>query len=136
MCFFLVRPPDQPSVTVTAISSNSISLSWSVPSDTVVTSSEVSWTESESNSTYTSGSIAVSSYTLTELQENTIYSVVVRVTNVAGSRTNQIAITTTEKGIHLPFLLPLHHYHSALMQFTFSNVQQTQMMMIELSSYS
>ena len=44
----IVSAPGQPSVSVTSITATSISLSWSVPSGSVVTSSEMMWREASS----------------------------------------------------------------------------------------
>ena len=81
-------PPDQPSVTV---NSTTISLSWSVPSGSVVDSYEVVWErdtsgecpdEDEGSVTITDGS---TSYTITGLEEDSSYTITVTATNVAGS---------------------------------------------------
>ena len=45
LSLFVVPPPDQPRVSVVSISATSISLSWSVASDSVVIGSEVVWRE-------------------------------------------------------------------------------------------
>ena len=88
ICVFLhylciISVPGQPSVTVTAITATSISLSWSVPSGSVVTSSEVMWREASSGTSEgTSGSLTDTSYTIDQLESNTI---TVTVSNIAGS---------------------------------------------------
>ena len=86
----------QPSVTVTSITSTSISLFWSVSSGSVVTSYEVMWrvlsSGDEANDdrrSRTSDSITSTSYTIEELESNTVYSVTVTVTNAAGSTVSQ-----------------------------------------------
>ena len=85
-----VSVPGQPTVNVTSITSTSISLSWSVPSGSVVTSYEVMWQAlSDSGECGISGSITSTSYTIQELESNTVYSITVTVTNVAGSTVSQ-----------------------------------------------
>ena len=91
-----VAVPGQPSVNVTSITSTSISLSWSVPSGSVVTSYEVMWRPlSDGGGSGTSGSITSTSYTIQELESNTVYSVTVTVTTVAGSTVSQTIIITS-----------------------------------------
>ena len=92
----LVSVPGQPTVSVTSITSTSISLSWSVPSGSVVTSYEVMWRAlssgdeaNDDGGSETSGSITSTSYTIQELESNTVYSVTVTVTNAAGSTVSQ-----------------------------------------------
>ena len=75
-------PPGQPSVTVSSTTATTISLSWSVPSGSVVDSYEVVW-ETDSSATITDGSIT--SYTITGLEEETNYTITVTATNAAGS---------------------------------------------------
>ena len=62
----VVPAPGQPRVSaVTSITATSISLSWSVPSGSVVTSSEVMWREASSGTSEgTSGSLTDTSYTI------------------------------------------------------------------------
>ena len=75
----------------------------------MVTSYEVMWQalssgdEANDGGSGTSGSITSTSYTIQELESNTVYSVTVNVTNTAGSTVSQpIIITsmcfTTHKG--------------------------------------
>ena len=115
-----VSTPGQPFVTVISATSTSISLSWSVPSDSVVDNYVVTWQEISSNaisgdSDYsetngsaggdpitmadgdsgTSGSITDTSYTMEGLKSSTNYIITVTVTNAAGSRVSYpIRITT------------------------------------------
>ena len=83
----VVSVPGQPRVSaVTSITATSISLSWSVPSGSVVTSSEVMWREASSGTSEgTSGSLTDTSYTIDQLESNTIYTITVTVSNTAGS---------------------------------------------------
>ena len=90
--------PEQPHLSVTSITATSISLFWSVPSGSVVTSSVVTWLKSGSDA---SVSVTVSeahiNYTITELDSNTDYSVTVTVINGAGSATSSpILVSTSE----------------------------------------
>ena len=91
-----VSAPGQPTVNVTSITATSISLSWSVPSGSVVTSYKVIWRAlssgdeaNDDGGSGTSGSITSTSYTIQELESNTVYSVTVTVTNAAGSTVSQ-----------------------------------------------
>ena len=105
VCTYTYPPvpvPGQPSVNVTSITSTSISLSWSVPSSSVVTRYEVMWQAlssgdqaNDDGGSGTSGSITSTSYTIQELESNTVYSVTVTVTNVAGSTVSQPIIITS-----------------------------------------
>ena len=93
-----VSAPDQPSVRVTSITSTSISLSWNVPSGSVVTSYEVMWRalssgDEANNDGGTSGSITSTSYTIQKLKSFTIYNITLTVTNAAGSTVSQPIIT-------------------------------------------
>ena len=83
--------PGQPSVTVNSTTATTISLSWSVPSGSVVYSYEVVWErdtsgecpdEDEGSATITDGS---TSYTITLLEEDSSYTITVNATNAAGS---------------------------------------------------
>ena len=84
-------PPGQPSVTVSSTTSTTISLSWSVPSGSVVDTYEVMWErdtsgecpdEDEGSATITDGS---TSYTITLLEEDSSYTITVTATNAVGS---------------------------------------------------
>ena len=98
MLFHAVTVPEQPYLSVTSITATSISLFWSVPSDSVMTSSVVTWWKSGSDA---SVSVTVSeahiNYTITGLDSNTDYSVSVTVINGAGSATSSpILVSTSE----------------------------------------
>ena len=97
LCVYIVSAPGQPSVSaVTAITATSISLSWSVPSGSVVTSSEVMWREASSGTSEgTSGSLTDTSYTIDQLESNTDYTITVTVSNTAGSTDSQPIIIST-----------------------------------------
>ena len=77
-------PPGQPSVTVSSTTATTISLSWSVPSGSVVDSYEVVWERNDirNSITITDGS---TSYTITGLEEDSSYTITVTATNAAGS---------------------------------------------------
>ena len=103
-----VPVPGQPTVFVTAITVTSISLSWSVPSGSVVISSEVMWrvfssgggsgSSADDEGSGTSGNITSTSYTIQELESGTNYSITVTVANAAGSTVSHpILITTSEE---------------------------------------
>ena len=77
---------------VSTTTATSISLSWSVPTDSVVTQYLVEWQrdtsvgctdEDQGNTTITDGSIV--SYDIPELEENSRYMMTVTVSNSAGS---------------------------------------------------
>ena len=97
---------DQPSVNISSITATSITLSWSVPSDPVVDSYEVMWQrdtsgecpdEDEGSTTITDGS---TSYTITELEEDSTYSVTVTaVYSIGNVKSNMTVAKTPEAGI-------------------------------------
>ena len=73
---------DQVTINIVSITATSISLSWCVPSSSVVTSSEVMWREASSGTSEgTSGSLTDTSYTIDQLGSNTIYTITVTVFN-------------------------------------------------------
>ena len=91
MDIFSDPSPGQPSVLVISTTATTISLSWSVPSGSVVDSYEVMWErdtsgecpdEDEGSATITDGS---TSYTITGLEEGSSYTITVTATNAAGS---------------------------------------------------
>ena len=95
-----VSVPGQPSVRVTSITSTSISLSWSVPSGSLVTSYEVMWRAlssgdeaNDDGGSGTSGSITSTSYTIQELENLTIYNITLTVINAAGITVSRPIIT-------------------------------------------
>ena len=110
-----VPAPGQPLITAVSATSTSISLSWSLPSDSVVDSSEVVWQEisnamdSDGNGTSestggdkssgTSGSITDTRYTIKNLTNGTSYIITVTVTSVAGSTVSHPIIITTLTGM-------------------------------------
>ena len=103
-CFYCLCT-GQPIINATSITATSISLSWSVPYGTVVTSSKVMWQrdtsgecpdEDEHSTTTTDNS---TSYDVIGLEEDSSYSINVTVTNIAGSTvSNTITAITLEAG--------------------------------------
>ena len=90
VCAYAAAVPGQPSVTVSS-TATTISLSWSIPSGSVVDSYEVVWErdtsgecpdEDEGSATITDSS---TSYTITGLEEDSSYTITVTATNAAGS---------------------------------------------------
>ena len=101
-----VAVPGQPSIIDISTTSTSISLSWSVPSGSVVTSYEVMWQidtsvecsdEDEGSTTITDGS---TSYEIMGLEEDSSYSLTVTAVNAAGSSAVSETVTamTEEAG--------------------------------------
>ena len=95
-----VSAPSRPSVSVTSTTATSISLSWSVPSGSVVTSYEVMWRAlssgdeaNDDGGSGTSGSITSTSYTIQELESFTIYNITITAINAAGIAVSQPIIT-------------------------------------------
>ena len=104
--------PGQSSVTVSSTTATTISLSWSVPSGSVVDSYEVMWEretseecpdEDEGSATITDGS---TSYTITGLEEDSSYTITVTATNAAESAVSDLVNAKTKtKGDFSSFLL-------------------------------
>ena len=69
--------PGQPTVSVNAITATSISLSWSIPSDSVVTSYEVVWEEAGTETGTSSERLNATKYTIKQLDFSTIYNTTV-----------------------------------------------------------
>ena len=86
--------PGQPSATVSSTTATTISLSWSVPSGSVVDSYEVTWETdgNRSNTTITDGSI---SYTIRGLEAEANYTITVTASNTAGSAVSDPVTGTT-----------------------------------------
>ena len=70
---------------MSSTTATTISLSWNVPSGSVVDSYEVMW-ETDSSATITDGS---TSYTITGLNKNSNYTITVTATNAAGSAASE-----------------------------------------------
>ena len=112
----VVPAPGQPSVSVTSITATSISLSWSVPSGSVVTSSEVMWREASSGTSEgTSGRLTDTSYTIDQLESNTIYTITVTVSNTVGTDSQPIIISTSNSHyIMVPCFGLFHRAHNCI----------------------
>ena len=95
--------PTELNVTVSTITATSISLFWSVPTDPVLTSSEVMWQVSNNGGltivAETSGRITDTSYTIEGLESTTVYIITVTVTNKAGNITSTPVKITTNEGL-------------------------------------
>ena len=98
-------PPGQPSVTVSSTTATTISLSWSVPSGSIVDSYEVIW-ETDGSATITDGS---TSYTITGLEEETNYTITVTATNAAGSAASDPVTGATLRAGNNVCVWDLHH---------------------------
>ena len=109
-----VPAPGKPSIREVSVTATTISLSWSVPSESVVTSYEVTWQRS-SSAARSSGSSTTraedgvgtsseisdgsTSYTIVDLESGTFYSITVRVSNAAGSADSSLVnISTSREG--------------------------------------
>ena len=103
-CMFnLCLVPGQPSITTVNPSTSSISLSWSVPSGSVVTNNLVIWTSGECPGGVLLGSDTIIgsslSHTITGLRGGTTYTVTVTATNSAGTKpSNSVTGETEEYG--------------------------------------
>ena len=98
----IIAVPGQPSITTINPSTTSISLSWSVPSGSVVTSYEVMWTSGECPGGVLSGSTTISgssvSHTITGLRGDTTYTIIFTAYNSAGN--NSIKSVTADTREH------------------------------------
>ena len=103
----LAPGPGQPSVNVTSITSTSISLSWSVPSGSVVTSYEVMWQrdtsvgcsdEDEASGIINTNSISTS-HVISGLEEDSLYRITVTAVNsIANVVSETVTAMTKEAG--------------------------------------
>jgi len=86
--------PGQPNVTVRSSTATTISLSWTVPSGSVVESYEVTWERDgiRSSTTITDG---FTSYTITALEAEANYTITVTASNGAGSAVSDPVTGTT-----------------------------------------
>ena len=101
--------PGQPTLSeMPTVTATTISLSWSVPSDSVVTEYLVQWVrdtavgcmdEDQDSTTITNGSAV--SYEIPGLQDNSMYSMTVTASNAAGSApvSNTVTAMTGEAGV-------------------------------------
>ena len=89
-------PPGQPSVTVGSTTATAISLSWTVPSGSLVDSYEVMWERDGTRSSDTITDISTS-YTIAGLEEDSSYTITVTASNAAGIAVSYPVIVVTEK---------------------------------------
>ena len=88
-----------PTLSVTSVTTTSISLSWSVPSISVVTSYEVMWQETGSGTTEVTVVILMrTSYNIEQLDGNTNYTISVTAANPAGRANSHPIIISTGNG--------------------------------------
>ena len=105
--------PGQPTVSLVSAAATTISLSWSVPSGSVVTGYLIEWQrntsigcsdEDQDNTTITD-----TSYTISGLEEDSRYTITVTASNTAGSSeiSNSVTAVTEEAGERLSLLVVL-----------------------------
>ena len=98
---------------MTVSTATSISLSWSVPSGSVVTEYLIEWQRDTSVgcSDEDQGNITITdtSYTISGLEEDSRYTITVTATNTAGNSevSNSVTAVTEEAGERLPLLVVL-----------------------------
>ena len=99
--FLLLAVPGQPSVNVTSTTVTTISLSWSVPSGSVVDSYVVMWSSEECPDDVDEGSATISndttSHTIESLREGSSYTITVTATNSAGTAPSDSETAETEE---------------------------------------
>ena len=104
--------PGEPSVSSDSTTATSISLSWSVPSGSVVDEYLIQWVrdtsgtcpDEDTDSTTISGGSATS-HTIPGLEEDSTYTFTVTASNTAGSISNTVTAVTGEAGKGLQSLL-------------------------------
>ena len=93
--------PGNPNVSVDTTTNSSISLSWSVPSGSVVTSYEVVWISDDCPKDVDEGNATINdtSYTIDGSRAGITYNITVSATNSAGTSTSdKVAAGTDEFG--------------------------------------
>ena len=104
LCSMCDTVPGQPSVTLGTITSTSIFLSWSVPSGSIITNYTIAWerdvtvgcpNEDEDSITIIGDS---TSYDIMGLEEDSRYTIVLAISNAAGSSTDSDTVMTEEAG--------------------------------------
>lgn len=100
---YIVPVPGLPSVSVISVTATTISISWTLPSSSVVDSYEVMWWASNdddsttsADQSATSGKITSESFTIMGLKSSTDYIISVAVTNGAGNSSRIITAVTNE----------------------------------------
>ena len=97
--------PGQPSVTIGTTTATSISLSWSVPSGSVVASYEVMWqrdtsvgcSDEDKGSTTINTNAISTAYAISGLEEDSLYRITVTAVNSIGSIVSETVIVMTEE---------------------------------------
>ena len=96
----VVSSPGEVLVSVVSISATSISLSWSVSSGGRVDSWEVAVRQPDNRgTTKSSGPLSLTTYTISQLEPTTLYTLTVSATNVAGTTNSTPIIVSTGKSI-------------------------------------
>ena len=100
---------------MSSTTATTISLSWSVPSGSVVDSYEVMWEGdgARSSTTITDGS---TSYTITGLEEDSSYTITVTATNAAGSAPSYRVTIVTEEAGKLCTTMHIHSHNVLILQ--------------------
>ena len=92
----------QPNITVDFVMNTSISISWSVPSGSVVESYEVTWISHECPNVIDKGNDTISGasyrYTIEGLRGGTSYNITVSATNSAGTAYSDTVTGETKEG--------------------------------------
>ena len=97
-------------MSVVSISATSISLSWSVSSGGRVDSWEVAVRQADNRgTTISSGPLSLTTYTISQLEPTTLYTLTVTATNVAGTTNSTPIIVSTGKSIVLACQSISHH---------------------------
>ena len=115
MGLFAVPVPGKPDIiaTMTVSTATTISLSWSVPSGSVVTEYLIEWQRDTSvacsDEDQDSTTITDTSYTISGLEEDSRYTITVTASNTAGSSevSNSVTAVTEEAGERLSLLVVL-----------------------------
>ena len=96
----VVPSPGEVFVSVVSISATSISLSWSVSSGGRVDSWEVVVRQADNRgTTISSGPLSLTTYTISQLEPTTLYTLTVSATNVAGPTNSTPILFSTGKSI-------------------------------------
>ena len=120
--------PSEPSVSSNSTTATSISLSWSVPSGSVVDEYLIQWVrdtsgacpDEDTDSTTISGGSATS-HTIPGLEEDSTYTITVTASNAAGNVSNTVTAVTLEAGERLNLLfVPLYIDHLSFKQLHLS----------------
>ena len=86
--------------------STSITISWSISSDSVVDSYEVMWSSEQCPNDVDEGDTIINdgstaTYTINNLRGGTSYNITVTATNAAGTSDDTITVKTMEGGIYM-----------------------------------